>query len=423
MKIVVINQHTNNYGDDIAGSAVLDELVRRFPRVRIEVFYIWNLQQGRLPFSHPHVIHQNHVGLSRINLYSQVIEYQLRKTGYFKLLSDSLVDADFVIVSPCGANIGVYRDWSFLACVLLCVSKGKPVVFHLNTIGNSDSKIFDFLARRALKQCHIFVREWQSHRYLKELGISSELGVDSAFLAPKICASSERKMRVITFVPSRISSWHPDFRNFREDAFIANVVRDLCVGANELQWAIRLLPHVCGKYSEHEYIGFLTKEIRRSLAPHLDVSILNPQTAYDYDHAIAESCFVVSMRYHGCILAIKNAVPFVALSYENKMKEACSYADVIDAYVDIRKYRSGELTSRIHSIVKSYSAMVSTMDARYEALNRMAHKPIDYLESFLAGRHGETLVHKSGCRPPARVQGDQKSISKVSPVELNRRFD
>jgi len=54
-KIVIINQHTNNYGDDIAGSAMLGELVRRFPQARIEVFYSWNLSQGQLPFNHPQV--------------------------------------------------------------------------------------------------------------------------------------------------------------------------------------------------------------------------------------------------------------------------------------------------------------------------------------------------------------------------------
>jgi colanic acid/amylovoran biosynthesis protein len=386
MKIVIINQHTNNFGDDIAGSAVLDELVRRFPQVRIEVFYNCFNPHARLPFNHPQVTHRNQSGLWSKSLVSHVTDYHLRKAGYFKSLADSLVDAAIVLVSPCGANIGIYRDWRFLACVRLCVNQGKHVIFHLNTIGSSNSKIFNFVARRALKRCHIFVRELRSHQYLKELGISSELGVDSAFLAPKIDTSSRHKMQAITFVPTQISKWHPDFRNFSEDNFIADVVQDLCDGANKFQLPIRLLPHLWGEVSELEYIGSLAAKIRQKLASHLDVSILNPRTAYDYDSAIADSYLVVSMRYHGCILAIKNTVPFVALSYENKMKEACLYADAIDDYLDIKEYRSGQLTQRIHRSVKSYAAMVATLDARYAALHRMAHKPIDYLEAFIVGR-------------------------------------
>jgi polysaccharide pyruvyl transferase WcaK-like protein len=386
MKIVIINAHTNNYGDDIAGSAVLGELIRRFPRARIEVFYSFNLSQARMPFNHPQVTHQDQSVLWSKRLVSQLTDFQLRKTGYFKVLADSLVDANVVLVSPCGANIGIYRDWRFLACVCLCVNQGKHVIFHLNTIGNSNSKIFNFVARRALKRCHIFVRELRSHQYLKELGISNELGVDSAFLAPKLDISPGHKMRAITFIPTRISSWHPDFRNFNEDIFIANVVQDLCDGANKFQLAIRLLPHLWGEISEHEYIGSLATKIRQNLAPHLDVSILNPQTAYDYDRAIADSYLVVSMRYHGCILAIKNAVPFVALSYENKMKEACFYADAIDDYLDIKEYRSGQLAWHIHRSVNSYASTVSRLNARYPALHRMAHKPIDYLEAFLTGK-------------------------------------
>jgi len=383
MKIVIINQHTNNFGDDIAGLAVLGELVRRFPQARIEVFYNWNPPQGPVPFDHPQVTHQNQIGFSRKSLVLELTDYHLWKTGYFRSLSDSLVDADVVLVSPCGANIGIYRDWRFLACVRLCVNRGKHVIFHLNTVGNSNSTIFNFLASRALKRCHIFVREFHSHQYLKKRGISNELGVDSAFLAPKIDTSSRQKMRVVTFVPTRISGWHPHFRNFSEDVFIANVVQDLCDGANKFQLAIRLLPHLWGEISEHEYIGSLATRIRQKLAPHLDVSVLGPKTASDYDQAIADSYLVVSMRYHGCILAIKNAIPFVALSYENKMKEACLYADAIDDYLDIKEYRSGQLTWHIDRRVNSYAARVSTLNARYATLHRMAHKPIDYLEAFL----------------------------------------
>jgi len=388
MKIVIINQHTCNFGDDIAGSAMLDELVHRFPHARIEVFYNFfpSPASVRVPFNHPQVTHHNQIGLWGRSLVSQLTDYQLRKTGYFKSLADSLVDADVVLVSPCGANIGIYRDWRFLECVRFCVDKRKRVIFHLNTIGKSSSKFFNFLARRALKKCHIFVRELKSHQYLKELGISSELGVDSAFLARKLNIPSRQKMQVITFIPSRISSWHPDFRNFNEDIFIANVIHDICDGANKFQLAIRLLPHGWGEFSEREYFGFIATKIRNNLAPELDVSILDPQTAYDYDQAIAESYLVVSMRYHGCILAIKNTVPFVALSYENKMKEACVYADAIDDYLDIKEYRSGQLTSYIHRNVNSYTAMVARLDARQAALHRMAHKPIDYLEAFLTTR-------------------------------------
>ena len=35
----------------------------------------------------------------------------------------------------------------------------------------------------------------------------------------------------------------------------------------------------------------------------------------EYDYEISRSLFVVSMRYHGCVLASKNFIPFYTFQY------------------------------------------------------------------------------------------------------------
>lgn len=63
----------------------------------------------------------------------------------------TIFQSDIVFVSPCGASIGIYKDWRYLLRLLIVTKTGKSPIFHFNTIGKSGNVIFDFVSKCILK--------------------------------------------------------------------------------------------------------------------------------------------------------------------------------------------------------------------------------------------------------------------------------
>ncbi len=194
VKYLIINQHTNNFGDDAAGVALVNRLLQRGHEV--DIIYLWNKSGATLPINDQNVRHHARYSLSRDSLIKSVYEFFIGKDNcYFSNLKILAKQADFVLVSPCGANIGIYKDWCFLFCVYLARIFNKNVVFHLNTIGKSNSHIFNFLAKKILAKCTLFVREKASLDFLKKIKINAILGVDTAFLLEQLpCSDSQQNI-------------------------------------------------------------------------------------------------------------------------------------------------------------------------------------------------------------------------------------
>ena len=46
-------------------------------------------------------------------------------------------NCDVAVMSPCGANIGIYKDWASLIRILMVIIEKKKFIFQYNTIGKS----------------------------------------------------------------------------------------------------------------------------------------------------------------------------------------------------------------------------------------------------------------------------------------------
>jgi polysaccharide pyruvyl transferase WcaK-like protein len=88
------------------------------------------------------------------------------------------------------------------------------------------------------------------------------------------------------------------------------------------------------------------------------------------------------MRYHGLVFAAKNAVPFIALSYENKMKEVCIYTDNRESYIDLRNPRNFDFQEIYSNIVKFSEKITSNLIKMHDFLEHNSRLPVinSYLE-------------------------------------------
>ena len=377
MRILVINQHTNNFGDDLAGVTLIQNLLRLKKLKRIDLIYNTS---GKLPIKNRIVKHNRDITLRTIGLVSLLNYFVFGKkcktrNSLLARLIDIVNKSDYIFVSPCGANIGVYKDWGFLLRILLVIRAGRKPIFYLNTIGKSNSLIFNFIAKRALKKSTIYVREKASADYLDSMGIPAKVGVDTAF-SFKPEKKSIKKSNKLVYVPTPLT-WHPDFR---EDSVgmidYAAISKHVATFAKSNGLEVALVPHL--KSDEEQKLYKKVQEVIRSFGVKCD--ILNANDVFEYYCNIADARYVVSMRYHPLIIAAKNQIPFVALSYENKMHEVCRYCHVENANLDLREYTDKKMDYKLKAMVATENEFCKELSELSPNLNRLTTIPLEEIK-------------------------------------------
>lgn len=351
MKILIVNQHANNFGDEAAGAAVVNCLLKIEKVEKIEILYCMS---GFIPVKDGKVIHNHDIDIRKAQR-KDFLKYFLTKkaSGDFipKFIS-KLEEYDVVLVSPCGANLGIYRSWNLLLQDMLVINRKKKLIFHLNTISASGKWIFDRLVLRMCKKAEVYVREKASLEFLRTHKVNAKWGTDSAFLL-ETQGEVEKVEDRIVFVPSDLWSWHKNFVNRNRDDFKEKILKPIGKFAVNNKVKIIIVPHINNK-EEHEFNEKIVKEMLRNY-PEIEITTVEANTAYEYENWIRSSKMVVGMRYHSIVFACKNAIPFVSLAYEQKMKEVCQYSNQMKSLVDLRNnFDEQEIYNKLEYVLSNY---------------------------------------------------------------------
>ena len=385
MKILIVNQHVANFGDDTAGFAAVEQIRKRFPGAQINISYnLKKIDSARLPVSGDDVVHHDLVlddAAPRLLLRwlaARVLgrhEPPDNQVGDFVRL---VREMDLVFVSPGGANIGIYKDWRYLFRCLACVLEGRPPYFFLNTIGPSHHPIYDRLARYVLRRSRVFVREAASEAYLQRHGIACVRGVDTALglAMDGIGPTPDADPPYVAFVPTRLRWWHRAFRAFDEDAFFDDLCATLATFCAENGLAVRLVPHLHSRKREDDLLDGLATRLKNIL-PEDAVTVRPPASWIDYYRDIAGASLTTSMRYHGVVLSIRAATPFVALCYESKMQEAARYSGSADLAIDLQGWSSDQLSIALAKALHDGAAIRDRLRRRLPVLAGLASLPVD----------------------------------------------
>ena len=355
MNVLIINQHSSNFGDDAAGTALVQMLLKQKEVDKINIIY--NADQ-KIPLEHEKVQHCLDIRFRNVGYFSVLLYLILCPYGFvgfketMKKWAKIINDADIVFVAPSGANIGIYKDWRFLIRVLMAVRADKKVIFHYNTIGASGNILFDAISKYVIKKSKLYVREKKSYEYIKSLGLKSTLGPDTAFALAPICETTDDKL--ISIVPSHFDDWHPNFQNNPVDDRILNkLIPEIARWLKVNQCRIQILPHLC-LADERE---FNTKILKKFQECGINDVVFRDDvdSMWKYDYEISRSRLVIGMRYHAVVLAAKNYRPFISLSYENKMKEVCSYLHSTDFDLDLIGFAKGKSLHLFKTLNKAYN--------------------------------------------------------------------
>jgi polysaccharide pyruvyl transferase WcaK-like protein len=93
-----------------------------------------------------------------------------------------------------------------------------------------------------------------------------------------------------------------------------------------------------------------------------------------------KSTFVVSMRYHGIVMAIRNKVPFISLGYENKMNEVCKYSNVEYLNYKLVDINTWSLEQKFDQYYAQREEIKETLNKSNTYLEQLAKVAIDQIE-------------------------------------------
>lgn len=332
MKILILNQHSINKGDEAAGTAVVNNLLDIKGIEQIEILYC---KPDSLPIDSEKIIHNHELNVRnfRKRHFWKYILFGKKEGSFLPEFLEKLQEYDKVIVSPCGANLGIYKDWALLMQDVVAVKNKKRIIFHLNTIGKSGKLLFDKLVLYVCKRAQVYVREKKSFDYLKSKGISVKFGTDSAFSLRRKNTNNVKEDK-ISFIPSDVWNWHVDFQGKDGSIYFKRILPAIANFASFNDLKIELIPHL--NLEKERVFNEKTKQELEKINPNVIVEIKQIKDCFDYERLICESRLLIGMRYHSTVFACKNAIPFVGLAYEQKMIEVAQYSEQLRSIIDLK---------------------------------------------------------------------------------------
>lgn len=337
MKLLLINQHTSNHGDESAGKALLKKLINDETISEVNVIYNtygimhsekFNVDTNKKISHHctkPSTIDKalilltfvcpRHLLLLLLNLFG---------SSGLKREVTLMENADSVVGAPGGVNLGPYKDWLYLWRIFTCVKLGKKVGIYSISFGPlPDNVLFKRASLYVLKNVtFLSLRDQKSQDDASRRGIRHIPAIDTAFLdnhfEPQLPQdiSSHLDSNYAVFVPNQLYAWHPQYREVEPrvlDSLYISLMDALVQKYNQ----VILLPQLFGKQNDAEYFESLRKETQQPEK----VSIIPDHHDSDIQQLIVkDAAYVVGARYHSIIFAVRNGTPFTALSYEHKIE-------------------------------------------------------------------------------------------------------
>lgn len=404
MKLFVIHAHTANRGDEAAVKAMVDEILSRLPDTDITISL-----SGLTPYPN---MNEKIVQIGRIPKVRSVfsrIEFMLFYISNgrfclskeFKEFKENVKKADIVIHAPGGPSIGdIYEKDELLYLLRLDLVRKlkRKYMFYAPSMGPFCKKKNNGLRKKVLKGAElILLRDPISVSYLRkflpEIRVEQVLDsalqneIDSDLNQKKLENYSELKQFLekydkclgITITNLR---WHPHYKNSNIETKIINTFTKFIDKRIKEGYGILFIPQLYGTGNDKKIMSNFMKGQYTFMLTDSD----DEYDTYFQQFVISKLYAVIGMRYHSNIFSAKMGVPFVSISYEQKMQGFMEMIGLERYCINLESLCLEKLEETFSVLNKQYSIYRETLYKLHETMKNKAYRATECLVKLLVER-------------------------------------
>lgn len=395
-KILVVNQHGSNRGDEAACRAMLYGLKRFIPDAEFTILALHlplcldGVENVTLMENLPLRGLKGGKAARRILQYIVSFYTGLNATPYMKEVFAAFRQADLIISAPAGPYVGDLYIWSeieMLFHILLGTLTASPVMIYAPSMGPFQRKRRNRWRRLVLKRVDLItLRESISAEYLGRLGIClppEYITIDSVLQRPvdaglgdSVFAREglERNKMYIGFAPSL------GLKQFRDDdkkvQYIELLVQAMRLFVDQFDARFIFFPHGYGAWRDRPFIESIVSIAGMQHRAH----ILSETSNSNEQQALAGKLDAfVSFRYHPGMFALRQFVPCVSVAYQHKVRGFMHALGMEEFCLDLDTLTPSQLVEKIRQAIEKREETTQRVRPQLELLERESLK-----NSFLA---------------------------------------
>ena len=404
MKVMIVNCHTANRGDEAAVHALVDKLIENYPDIDITVAVRGNTFYPNFPKNvtiiPQYVVNGMKMEIEYCLLYLTKGKLKLSNTAkqFFKYLDE----ADLVLHGPGGPSIGdVYLDAepTYLKLYDLLIRMNKPYMFYAPSMGPfKNGKRKNWRKRVLLNAKEIVLRDPVSKNYVDEFlkndGKESVLTLDSALQYDINLEENEKTFleyqELIEFLDNHEKcvgititdlTWHPvHSKNIQLVNNIKKSFSEFLEYLEKNNYGVVFIPQLYGNDDDEE----LMKKYMRNSKNYFVIEANNPKyDTYFQQYVIGKLYAVIGMRYHSNIFSAKMGTPFISVSYEQKMSGFMKKMGLENYLINISDLSFDNLKDKFRLLSDNYEEYHKVLCDKNEYMKKESSKTTEIVKEYL----------------------------------------
>lgn len=398
MKIVIINCHWDNRGDEAAIRAMIDELRVKYPSADIYVQRALG-EFGSFPENeHVKVLPPFPIGGKKRRIQEQIsieTKGKINLTSGAKAFYKAINGADIVLHAPGGPSIGdIYMPQETIKLRrLLAVKKaGVPYAFYAPSMGPFKNAERNPVRKEILEGASLIcLREDISAKMVKEFVPLTNpiVTLDSAFQHDIDINENEKKFNEYTELKGFVGNgqnvigititdlqWNSLYKgdgktkeNIRE-TFTEFIKKITGVG-----YKVLFIPQLFSEANDYVYM--------KSFAIQNCYVMSDKYDCYFQQFIISKIKAVVGMRYHSNIFSAKMGTPFVSVSYEQKMQGFMKKAGLLEYCLPISELSANSLSNKFEGMMSNYDEYKSLLAIKKAEFKKESSKTTELVCQIL----------------------------------------
>ncbi len=397
-KIVIVNVHWNNRGDEAALKGLWINLRKKFPSHEITTIF-----KDRYPIN------------EKLSFFTDKIEFNNFKETFFTIIIctlfkgkifqkknlskfiKTLQDADFIIYGPGGSvisdNFYKYKQLEYLTPFIIAFFYNIPIYVLGPSFGpfnlSKNFKIRKFFLGKVKKLC---VREELSKNYLltinKKFNVVSttDLSLSYEFSDLKTSSNIRLKLDKFDFYDNKNKiigltltdfTWHVKIGKNKKLIEKLNLIyQEFIDYLTENNFKVLLIPQLFGSQNDYTYLKSFEKKNK-------NIEVLSSKFNCDHQKMIISNLHaLVGVRYHSNIFAAMMKIPNISIIYEDKMRGFLKECGLESLGLDLYDLDRDKLIKRFVKVCMNRNSIINTYDKILPILKKKSKSSFEILNKI-----------------------------------------